>query len=374
VIVFAADLHLKPTTWAKFPDLRRDAFISFGQVAAYCCAHKADALILGGDVFDSSTPNSNSVFVFKAGISLLENAGIPVYGIQGQHERSAPPWMSLTPHVKHLDGQSKEHRIWPVTCDDHVVAVRGIDNTSATRLKELLDADIADGEHYDILVLHQALRDMVYETAWDLADEWLPPFVHVVLLGDLHIAASKGKCHYSGSMSLQSISESPQKSFITVHCDSNGNLEVRRQPLKTRDMMKFAITDESSRDSAIDVLKSYEPSTDNPDLIRPLVVAYISTDVPSALAYISAVCEEKQMFLDIRDLRPADGAESSSTPQPEVVSMSDLVGECVEPMKFDRPEDKQELIDFAVRLLKSKDASGELVTIKKEMGVTTETG
>jgi hypothetical protein len=104
------------------------------------------------------------------------------------------------------------------------------------------------------------------------------------------------------------------------------------------------------------------------------VVAYISTDVPSALAYISAVCEEKQMFLDIRDLRPADGAESSSTPQPEVVSMSDLVGECVEPMKFDRPEDKQELIDFAVRLLKSKDASGELVTIKKEMGVTTETG
>jgi hypothetical protein len=54
--------------------------------------------------------------------------------------------------------------------------------------------------------------------------------------------------------------------------------------------------------------------------------------------------------------------------------MEDLIEEVVAPMQFDNPEDKLELTSFSVRLLKSKDASAELMSIKQEMGIITETG
>lgn len=374
MIVFSADLHLRPTTWAKFPDLRDDSFYSFRQMTEFCCKEKVDALILGGDVFDSPTPDSESVITFKTGMEILEANSIPVYGIQGQHERSDPPWMALNPNVKYLDDpQMREFRTWSIQCDGQTLKVRGMDNTSAARLKGRLDADQHE-EPYDILVLHQALQGMVYESAWNLSDEWIPSFVHIVLLGDLHIEANKGRCYYSGSMSLQNIGESPQKSFITIKCDELKNLTVERQTLETRDMFKFTITDEDSRDAAIDILKEYKPNKRNSLILRPLVVAYISPDVPSAHAYLEAVCETSEMFLDIRDLRLTENTMISPSAPVEMVSMEDLVEESVEPMQFDTPEDKEELADFAVRLLRAKDANSELLAIKQEMGVTTGTG
>jgi len=376
MIVFAADLHLRPTTWTKFPDLKGDAFYSFRQLVDYCCAEKAQALILGGDVFDSATPDSESVIAFKTGIDILQSLEIEVFGIQGQHERADPPWMALTPYVKCLDtpaGDNEQH-IWPIACDKHTVSVRGIDNTSATTLKQLLEYDAQNGAHYDILVMHQAMQGLVYETAWNLAEEWVPEFVHIVLLGDLHIEASKGKCHYSGSMNLQSVGESPQKSFMTVHCAKDGELSVKRHVLETRDMLKFTITDEASRDAAIDILKAYKPNKKNSEIERPLVVAYVATDVPSAYDYIETVCKSADMFLDVRTLGVASTENGDEAVKVEAVPMEDLVEEIVEPMSFDNPEDKTELISFSVRLLKSKNASAELTSIKQEMGIIAGTG
>ena len=378
MIVFAADLHLRPTTWTKFPSLKGDAFYSFRQLVDYCCNEKAQALILGGDVFDSATPDSESVIVFKTGVEVLQAHEIAVFGIQGQHERSDPPWMALTPYVKCLDipaGDNEQH-IWPIACDKHTASVRGIDNMSATALKQILEHDAQNPDaHYDILVMHQAMQGLVYDTAWNLAEEWIPEFVHVVLLGDLHIEASKGKCYYSGSMNLQSIGESPQKSFITVHCsEKDGKLSVQRHMLETRDMMKFMITDIESRDAAIDTLKAYKANKKNSEIERPLIVAYVATDVPSAYDYIEAVCASNNMFLDVRTLGIPANDNSDEAVKIEAVPMEDLIEEVVAPMQFDNPEDKLELTSFSVRLLKSKDASAELMSIKQEMGIITETG
>ena len=377
MIVFAADLHLRPTTWVKFPSLKGDAFYSFRQLVDYCCNEKAQALILGGDIFDSATPDSESVIAFKTGMELLQAHEIEVFGIQGQHERADPPWMALTPYVKCLDipvGDNEQH-IWPIACDKHTASVRGIDNTSATTLKQILEHDAQNPDaHYDILVMHQAMQGLVYDTAWNLAEEWVPEFVHVVLLGDLHIEASKGKCHYSGSMALQSVGESPQKSFITVHCDKKGKLSVQRHMLETRDMLKFTITDEESRDAAIAVLKEYKPNKTNPEIERPLVVAYVATSVPSAYAYIEDICISANMFLDVRTLGVVSSENGDEVVKVEPVPMEDLVEESGESMKFDDLEDKSELISFSVRLLKSKNAVAELTSIKQEMGVITETG
>ncbi len=108
MIAFVADMHLTPLTWNDYPGMRGDAYFAWDQIVSWCIDNKPLALILGGDVFNRIRPDAESVIRFQEGISKLQEAGVAVLAIQGQHDRSDPPWTQVSSRVQWIgDGKTR---------------------------------------------------------------------------------------------------------------------------------------------------------------------------------------------------------------------------------------------------------------------------
>lgn len=352
MIVFAADLHLSPTTWASLPDLARDAYRSWEQIVDYCRVNCVDSLVLGGDVFDKPYPSSESVLHYTRGIECLRDNDISVYAIQGQHDRSNPPWMTITPHVRHILPMAKHD----LECDGEFLTVYGHDNAPSEVIKKFLEEIAAVGQ-CDLLVLHQLLKSAIpLDGVWNLDDDWIPPFVRLVLLGDLHAPVSTGRIHYSGSMHMRRVNETPQKSFLVVRANE-GQLTVERVPLATRKVYLLSARDKEGLDAAVATLSEAQLDIDP----KPLVVAEISPDVPEARARLAEACGDA--FFIARDLRVAQPQGSSQGLTDGGITLDTCIAEIV-----DREKDP-ELHDFLVQILKSNDPSLALAEIRQNFGI-----
>ena len=84
--VFSADWHLSFGTWAKHATLVGDSYHSLRQIVDYCIDVNCP-LVAGGDLFDKPVPDPVSVSVMCREMDRMQAAGLPVYFIQGQHER-----------------------------------------------------------------------------------------------------------------------------------------------------------------------------------------------------------------------------------------------------------------------------------------------
>jgi DNA repair exonuclease SbcCD nuclease subunit len=352
MIVFTADLHLSPTIWADLPDVRGDSYRAFRQICDYCIQHKAEALVLGGDVFNRSTPDSMSVAFFRSCIVNVRESGTRVLGIQGQHDRSNPPWFSVVDGVEWLHDVTST-----VLVDGKSCRISGLDNTDAASVQKWLQGCAVDPP--DIIVMHQALRQVFpIEDAWDLDKEWIPEGP-LVLLGDLHFEAQQGCCYYSGSTHIRSVSENPQKSFIVVH-QEDGTLTVKRHPLKSREVLMATIGDEDGLKSALNLVEVV-PSAE----LQPLLIARVAPSVKDAYVQLIEACRKRDIALKIRDLSAAAEAQPD-VPSGEVanISLEQCLGSVV-----DR-EKQPELFAMLTRILTAAHAEEELAAIKSEMGVT----
>jgi len=348
MIAFAADLHLSPTIWAELPDMRGDAYNALHQIIDYCLKNKAEALLLGGDIFDKSKPDSLSVRTFKDEIGRLPKKTRKL-AIQGQHDRSSPPWFELVPEVSSIDGYD------PITLNfdgkDHLLY--GFDNTHADDVKQKLEAL----KECDILMLHQALKSvMSIEGAWNLDEEWIPDFVKVALLGDLHVEASVGKCHYSGSTHIRSMKENPQKSFISVH-HSGKKMTVKRHKIHGRPTSIMTIDSPETLDATVELIET-ELAVDS------LMLARVSPDVPEAYKRLGDACRERSVHLRIRDLPVLRDDAKLDKPTEFEVGLEQCLGRVV------NREETPELYSFLLRTLRAADAAEELAAVKNEMGIT----
>jgi DNA repair exonuclease SbcCD nuclease subunit len=243
MIVFAADLHLSDYTWASLPQVRGDSYRSFDQIIQWVMDHQKEvsALILGGDIFDAH-PNPTAVECFLRGVRTLARIGVKMYAVQGQHGRSREiPWTSIDPHVVWLHNQTieVEPNIW----------ITGFDNLPPEELK---DAIFRLNTKVSILVCHQKVRGSLPEIEgqqnWDFDPSWVPPFVKLVLLGDVHktweYSNGTQRFMYSGSICMQSMDEDPKKSFLVL--DVNAGWKTFRVPLETRPFETFLILTQES--------------------------------------------------------------------------------------------------------------------------------
>jgi hypothetical protein len=234
MLVFAADTHIAHHAWASMPDVCEDAYHSYNQIIDWCCKHKPQALILGGDIFDH-VPSPVDFKVFLIGIDRLRQARIPVCAVQGQHGRYRDlSWTSVLDWVEDLE-QIPYYKIGKFV-------IAGLDN----RPPEELKAEIARKctPDVNILVLHQLCRGTVHERngqqSWDFDPVWLPDSLQLVLMGDFHqewetdhVVTESGvviPIVYSGSTCMQSVSEPVKKSFLVVKDDYS----YERIPLQTR--------------------------------------------------------------------------------------------------------------------------------------------
>jgi DNA repair exonuclease SbcCD nuclease subunit len=252
LFVFAADLHLAQCAWKSLPQVAGDSYDSFRQIVEFTSKSKASALILGGDIFDAQ-PTPVDVEVFLQGVMQLHQEKIPVLAIQGQHGRVRElPWTSVGNYVQWLSKGSGD-----VYSIEKGIKITGFDNMPPEELKTQLKAIPLD---VNVLTLHQLCKGTVGDRdghqAWDLDPSWVPPHVRLILLGDYHAQWSwtnkeTGQVFiYSGSTCMQSIDETPEKSFLTVE-NKGSDFQLTAQPLKTRPFKSFVIKSEEDLKEAM---------------------------------------------------------------------------------------------------------------------------
>lgn len=314
MIVFAADLHLTPHIWQDMSALAGDAYSAFKQIVDYCVANEASALVLGGDIFDKSKPDSMSVATFIDGMTILAQAQIPVFTVQGQHEQADPPWARLSKHVQCIgDGR-------PVTIDDAGVAVtlRGFDNgpvdTLQQAMKKLKPVP-------DILVVHQLAKQLVpFEGAWNFDADWVPKGVKLILGGDYHIRSSEGRLHYPGSTHMRNVSEIGDHFILQVTSETKITQKGRGKKkteeskltgfavapvkLRTRKVVQLCMSSPEARDQLLPTITPIQAVEGEAvdDALPPLVYLLYDSQIKDALSRVAAVCKERGYFLRTRTL------------------------------------------------------------------------
>lgn len=351
-LVFTADLHLAATTWKRLPSVSGDSHKAFEQIVAYCADHKdrVAALVLGGDIFDAK-PDPSDVSCFLRGVRLLAKLGIKVCAIQGQHGRNRElPWTSIDPYVFWLHGTNVEL--------PGPVVITGIDNMPPDELQvriKALDPSV------DILVLHQKCRgclpDIGDQVSWDFDPEWVPAHVKLVLMGDVHktweTKKAKMPCVYSGSTCMQSLDESPDKSFVVVSLDQT--LAYRRETLKTRPFASFVVASENEFARSLEPIEKLAPDT--------LVLVKHDSRVADVNERLAAINNKVHYLLRLLplDAEPSTSLVSSTETEIEQVTLRSCLNNAVDPFK------EPKLNGLVASLLESKDPVGTLAEIKKKV-------
>ena len=190
IAVAISDCHVRPGAriWKHAPKPFGDVIYAFRQCAHVVNALSPEFVFLLGDILHANINPADVLGIVADFISQLPQT-IPVYYVQGQHDLSSPPWLSL------LGSSDKTPRCRPL--DSHVlrseagVSVLGLDfvrtpynafyaNLEANHLKEV-----------DVVVTHQAWREVVGPGGnASFQDLGIFSGLKLVLSGDLHMFAS----------------------------------------------------------------------------------------------------------------------------------------------------------------------------------------
>ena len=268
-ILFFADTHLG-FDLPLHPRVERrrrgdDFFNNYQRILKFARRKKVDLIVHGGDFFFRS--KVSPAILDRAYESLFEvaNAGIPIYIVPGNHERSRLPEHLFLAHENiHLFDQPGT---FSQQVGNHKVALSGFPFTRKVKDKflHLLDRTGYKGIEADVhyLCTHQAFEgarvgpvDYTFREGPDnIPPEWVPVKFDAVLSGHIHRAQQldhnldgqqlKVPVIYPGSIERTSVAERfEDKSFRLIKLlPEKGKItqEVETHPLQTRPMLKVSV-------------------------------------------------------------------------------------------------------------------------------------
>ena len=236
------------------------------EIAEIAVREKVDAVVVAGDMFDSYRPPASAVQAAKAFGRKMEDAGIPVLSVDGNHDLSGGRWARLCGFVP-LEQDTAEGT--PMY-NAGGVWFAGIDFCRTQQLLERLKSLKERGcdLHGGVLALHMEIAELTaYSTALSLRD--LEPYfdalnVGYVALGHIHNAVSTstsaGRVYrYPGSTEMNDVSELGFKSVDVVTALPGGKFAYDTRVLATR---KFELVDV---DSAEGIDEKLAPVMQEPD-------------------------------------------------------------------------------------------------------------
>ena len=230
-LAFAAlgDIHLADTIWRSRPDVTGDAVLGLKNLYEVA-KHNGVPAVIVGDLFDTAEQRDPGCLVqFLRLTDEMQSLGIPVYAIQGNHDKRPVPWYAAHEWVTHIG-------------DGKPVMINGVKSCG-------FDFDITDRIHdrikscpeVDCLFLHQAVKQALkFEGAWNCDLELVPDFVKLIVMGDIHTEWSKRMSDtqvalYTGSGHPRSHPEFGDRSVVLVSQD----LTFKRVGVSTRPMRAF---------------------------------------------------------------------------------------------------------------------------------------
>ncbi len=100
--IHAADLHLdspfkglKDVPPAILKEMKEASFVSFQKIVGEAISRQVDFLLLSGDLYDGEDRNLRTQVRFRDEMIRLEQAGIQVFIIHGNHDHLAGKWVTL---------------------------------------------------------------------------------------------------------------------------------------------------------------------------------------------------------------------------------------------------------------------------------------
>jgi len=231
--VMFGDSHLQESAWAS-SKIQGDSMYSLEQIFSYAIRNKAKAVVGAGDLIDKQRNRAGPINYFHTQIDRLEEAGVPFWFIEGQHDMDDPPWLSGHRWAKHMHKEEVQLGNFKLY---------GLNYLAFGELQEALD-NVPDDT--DMLVCHQTWGDWMGDIASPQGDFSQVPVVKLLFSGDFHkfvLEKAKGKDGQKiivcspGSTCMQEINEPPEKYFIAFMDDGT----FQRVKLKTRRMIDWPV-------------------------------------------------------------------------------------------------------------------------------------
>lgn len=219
-------------------DRELDFYNTFENIVDNIIDLDVDFVIHSGDLFETPRPSTDALLKVQRAVNKLDEAGIPVYAIAGNHDlsRRANP---IPPQV--LFKYNGIRLISPIkpfykTEEYFIGGVPYMPQTRNLVLKEKLDhiSKKAEGSENRILVLHQGIDKYIPQSELEIAD--IPLNFHYYAMGHLHKyindAFGQGRLVYPGSIEIWKSNELEDykkngKGFVLVEMDK-GEVSTER--------------------------------------------------------------------------------------------------------------------------------------------------
>lgn len=263
MFIFSADWHLSKLTWTDRPEIADDSYLSVSQIVDLALSLEAP-LLAAGDLFDKRAPDTESVVFACRQLDRLQQAGVPMYYIQGQHELRTPPWLSVHHWPVHLHQRS-------VVIDG--LKIYGLDWTPRGELQRQLDQIPPDA---DVLLCHQVWSDLMGGVGQQDGSISDVPVVKTVLTGDYHktvVQHYQGKTgsvqlYSPGSVSMRKIDEPVDKYVFACTAAAGRHVNGAKSKLHTRSFSMWSASSPSELDACCEAARLL-PELD--DAYRPVV-------------------------------------------------------------------------------------------------------
>lgn len=251
-IIATSDWHLGRRLYG-LRHLEFDRYKAANVIVDHALRVNARALLVGGDVLDVTRPNSQAVNELMAIHERAVAGGLPVLIVQGNHDRTAPPWYDIFKSsgrggIRLIDDQL--YTLEPRHATEQTITVLGLPEKPAGVLREELKSAPAA----DVLLMHVSIKEWCgfpSETALSLDD--IPAKWSHAVIGDTHtpqvVHVSGGMTAISpGSIELGGKTETTQKRFLSIDVATRA---VESIDLETRAKVHVRLTEDSEIESGL---------------------------------------------------------------------------------------------------------------------------
>lgn len=355
VFVALGDIHLESLIWCKYHHIRGDSFAAFRKFISDAIEWHVP-LVLVGDIFNSVEPDPYYVTIFRHEMERCKEEDIPVYALQGNHDKRPTPWYTAAHSWPQHIGDGEPVSIGGISCVGFDYAVRDSIEQSLLKLSKLK-------RQPQVLFLHQAVRQALgFAGRWNCDLEWVPSGIPLTILGDIHTAwdqqIREGQwAYYTGASHPRNLRELCPKSYLMVYDD----LSVDRNPIPSRVIGRFRVT----ADDQLGEVKSWLSSSEVVSLegydLPPVAWVYFTPEYAEAIPRLRSEFEHAIIVseaIDSPEELDFDLDEESS--DGDLISVADLLAKIVD------PDGEAQAFSFILQLLEEGQSVMDIIREVRE--------
>ena len=243
-IALVSDVHLGTRQYG-LEERYNDFLAAFSNFRRATRGWNLDAVVIGGDLFDSPRPDARSVKAAQDVVRLMRASSpdMAILGIDGNHDLAGGDWLKVIGVDALEDG---------AVVDVKGTSIVGVNYRNGRDLVAEIQRMADDGVKADILVAHFALAEMNGGGSADTGVQELSPLldrigVKAVLMGHVHIPDCRkwnGVLYVNpGSTEMKSSNEPQDKYFYVLDTET---WTAEPFPIETRHVETAEVVDEGS--------------------------------------------------------------------------------------------------------------------------------